>query len=197
MATTNTHTVFSRFDKWFAEAQACASIPYPNAMNLATVNYHKAPSSRIVLLKARDDEGFVFYTNLASRKSEEIKINQGVALCFYWGELSKQIRIEGLAEPTTDAESDAYFATRPRESQLGAWASLQSTAMQHPDDLKTRFAEIAQQYEGKNVPRPPHWGGWRVIPSRIEFWQEALHRLHRRDVYKRVLDGWEHEVLYP
>lgn len=187
----------ARFRDWFSEAQEKVKTPYPNAMCLSTATPNGAPSSRIVLLKGLDDAGFVFYTNMNSRKSEEIRANQTVALNFFWMELGKQIRIEGQAENTSDAESDAYFATRARESQLGAWASMQSSPMAAPDDLKNRFAETTAKYEGKDVPRPAHWGGWRVIPYRIEFWEEGAHRLHIRHVYTRTADGWVMEVLYP
>lgn len=188
---------FDRFRDWFAEAQAQVTTPYPNAMCLSTVTAAHTPASRIVLLKGMDEEGFVFYTNLDSRKSAEIKANTQVALNFFWMELGKQIRIEGRAQPTTAAESDAYFATRPRESQLGAWASLQSTPMASRQDIKDRFAEITARYEGVDVPRPPHWGGWRVVPDYIEFWEEGAHRLHKRHAYRRQANGWRVEILYP
>lgn len=197
-AIATTEELFARFDLWYADARQCQTIPYANAMTLATVNASGAPSLRVVLLKGRDAKGFVFYTNMQSRKAEEIRGNSAVALCFYWGELGKQIRIEGKAEPTTDSESDAYFATRPRESQLGAWASLQSTPMDSHADLKNRFDEVTAQYAGQDVPRPPHWGGWRIIPTRIEFWEEGAHRLHKREVYTHLADdNWTAEALYP
>lgn len=189
--------LFARFDSWHEEARLCKTIPYANAMTLSTVNAQGAPSSRIVLLKGRDAQGFTFFTNMNSRKAQEIRGNQAVALCFYWGELGKQVRVEGRAEPASEAESDAYFATRPRESQLGAWASLQSTPMDSHADLKNRFAEVTKHYQGQDVPRPPHWGGWRVIPTRIEFWEEGAHRLHKRNVYSRTAQGWTQEILYP
>lgn len=188
---------FDRFRAWFAEAQEAVASPYPNAMCLSTATRNGAPSSRIVLLKGLDDSGFVFYTNLQSRKSREIEENQAVALNFFWAELGRQVRIEGLAEHTTEAESDAYFATRPRESQLGAWASLQSSPMADRQEIKDRLDEITARHEGQSVPRPPHWGGWRVIPNRIEFWEEGAHRLHHRHVYTRTADGWTGEILYP
>lgn len=193
----STQALFDRFDNWYAEARAHNSIPYANAMSLATVSAEGKPSVRIVLLKARDDKGFVFYTNKNSRKSQQIRANDHVALCFYWGETGKQIRIEGTAVPTTDAESDAYFETRPRESQLGAWASHQSEAIESRQVLKDRFAEITKQYEGQDVPRPPHWGGWRVLPEYIEFWEEGAHRLHKRYAYSHAGDGWTEEILCP
>lgn len=188
--------ILSRFNGWYAEARA-SGLTYPDAMTLATADAHSQPSARIVLLKAHDARGFTFFTNFTSRKSQQIKANQQVALCLYWEALGKQVRIEGRAEPTGEAESDAYFATRPRDSQIGAWASLQSSAMAQRDDLKTRFAETAARYEGQTIPRPPHWGGWLVVPHRMEFWEEAPHRLHRRDVYTRTADGWVEEMLYP
>lgn len=194
--TYTTEAIFARFEEWYAEARA-SGLTYPDAMTLATADTNGQPSARVVLLKAHDTRGFTFFTNFTSRKSQQIKINPRAALCLYWEPLGKQVRIEGRIEPTSEAESDAYFATRPRDSQIGAWASLQSSAMQDRDDLKTRFAEIAARYEGQNIPRPPHWGGWRVVPHRIEFWEEAPHRLHRRDVYTRTADGWMDEMLYP
>lgn len=188
---------FDRFRTWFDEARERAVTPYPDAMCLSTVSRHGAPSSRIVLLKGMDDRGFVFYTNMHSRKSQEIRDSQSVALNFFWAALGRQVRIEGLAETVTDAESDAYFAGRPRESQLGAWASLQSEPMAERQEIKDRFAEVVKRYEGQDVPRPPHWGGWRVVPNRIEFWEEGAHRLHHRHVYIRSAEGWTGEILYP
>lgn len=188
---------FDRFRHWFAEAQARTTIPYPNAMTLSTVTEDGSPTSRIVLLKDMDEQGFVFYTNMESRKSREIKANPPVSLNFFWVELGRQVRIEGRAVPTSAAESDTYFATRPRESQLGAWASLQSAAINDRQELLDRFAAAAAQYEGRDVPRPPHWGGWRVVPDYMEFWEEGAHRLHHREAYSRKGDDWTVEILYP
>lgn len=194
--TYTTEAIMARFEEWYSEARA-SGLTYPDAMTLATADASGQPSARIVLLKAHDVRGLTFFTNYTSHKSQQIKANQQVALCLYWEPLGKQVRVEGRAEPTSEAESDAYFATRPRDSQIGAWASLQSSTMQQRDDLKTRFAEIAARYEGRTIPRPPHWGGWRVVPHRIEFWEEAPYRLHRRDVYTHAADGWVEEMLYP
>ncbi|MCH2546609.1 MAG: pyridoxamine 5'-phosphate oxidase [Alphaproteobacteria bacterium] len=196
-ACVSSDVVFAQFDEWYAEARACETLAYANAMNLATVNSDGKPSSRMVLLKGRDDDGFMFYTNLHSRKSRQIKNNPYVALCFYWDALGKQVRIEGMAEPTSDAASDAYFATRPRESQLGAWASLQSEMLETRQNLKDAFARVSEEYAGKDVPRPPHWGGWHVTPSLIEFWQEGAHRLHKRVVYSLTSEGWSKTLLNP
>lgn len=188
---------FDRFREWFEEAKASVSTPYPNAMCLSTATSSGAPSSRIVLLKGMDDTGFTFFTNMNSRKSQQIRETQTVALNFFWVELGKQIRIEGQAELVGEQENDAYFATRPRESQLGAWASQQSSAMTERQELKDRFAAVSKEYEGKDVPRPPHWGGWLVVPSRFEFWEEGAHRLHKRTAYIRTMEGWFTETLYP
>src|SRR5262249_50398351 len=148
------------------------------------------PSARIVLLKAFDERGFVFYTNLESRKSREIKANPFAALCFYWMPLDLQVRIEGKIEQVSDAEADAYFATRPRESQIGAWSSLQSRPLDSRDSLVKAVAENTKRFEGKPVPCPPHWSGWRVVPEKIEFWQQGTARLHEREVFMRDGDGW-------
>jgi pyridoxamine 5'-phosphate oxidase len=196
--TSTSDLLFSRFEAWYAEARACKTIAYANAMTLATVNSKGQPSARVVLLKGVDAGGFVFYTNLNSQKSREIKENQQVALCFYWGETGKQVRIEGKASATSAEESDAYFATRPRESQLGAWASQQSQPLDSAATLKKRFDDTTLRFAGENVPRPPHWGGWRVIPHRIEFWEEGAFRLHKRTAYTQQADGsWRSEILNP
>jgi pyridoxamine 5'-phosphate oxidase len=191
---------FDRFGEVFARARAelprdC--FPDPNVMSLATADSHGRPSNRIVLLKAFDERGFVFYTNFEGRKGRELLENPYCALCFHWPPIEVQIRIEGRAERVGDDEADAYFASRARASQLGAWASNQSRPMEHPDDLERRVAEFAARFEGVNVPRPPHWSGFRVVPSRIEFWHNRSNRLHDRAVYERDGDGWRVQTLYP
>lgn len=182
-------------------ARARAAEPHdPTAMTLATADASGAPSLRVVLLKAVDDRGFVFYTNRDSRKGVELKHNPRAALCFYWPTLGEQVRVEGAVEKTTDEESEAYFASRPRESQLGAWASRQSRPLERHELLAERLAELEEMYRDRPVPRPRWWGGYRVIPSRIEFWKNGAHRLHHREVYSRGPGGegaWSVEILNP
>lgn len=191
---------FERFSKLLSRAIAelpkhC--FPDPNAMSLATVGPDAHPSNRIVLLKAHDERGFVFYTNYHGRKGRELSADPFCALCFHWPPMERQIRIEGRAEPVSPEEADAYFATRSRNSQLGAWASSQSELMFERNDLVNRLSEYAQRFDGMPVPRPPHWSGFRVVPNRIEFWKNRPSRLHDRTVYIRDGDSWRVEMLYP
>lgn len=187
------------FRALFAQAQAVDRIrlPDPTAMSLATVSPDGNPSVRIVLLKGVDERGFVFYTNLDSRKGRELIATPRVALCFYWPALDTQIRIEGTVEAVTDAEADAYFASRARESQIGAWASLQSETLASRAELLSRVAEVEKLYANQPVPRPPHWTGRRVVPERIEFWHAGEYRLHDRTLYERDGDGWTRRRLFP
>jgi pyridoxamine 5'-phosphate oxidase len=172
-------------------------LPEPTAMSLATVGADGQPSVRIVLLKGVDERGFVFYTNYRSRKGEELLAHPRAALCFHWAPLERQVRIEGIAHPVSPEEADAYFASRARESQLGAWASSQSETLESDAELEQRVLEMERRFAGKPVPRPPHWSGFRVVPERIEFWHGRAHRLHERRLYERERDGWRVRRLFP
>lgn len=186
---------FGVFSALFARASELC--PEPEAMVLSTVDENGQPSGRMVLCKAFDDRGFVFYTNLGSAKARALKASPRAALCFYWAPLGTQVRIEGTAEPVTDAEADAYFNTRPRESQLGAWASKQSEPLASRSDLDRRVEEAEQQFAGRAVPRPPFWSGFRVVPRTIEFWTREAARLHVRERYERAGNSWTRTLLYP
>jgi pyridoxamine 5'-phosphate oxidase len=172
-------------------------LPEPTAFALGTVDATGQPSVRIVLLKDVDARGFVFYTNFESRKGREIMVTRRAAMCFHWQLLEEQVRVEGRVEPVSDAEADAYFASRARGSQIGAWASIQSRPMQSASDLDARVTEMEQRFAGGPVPRPPNWSGFRVAPERIEFWKNMPSRLHVRHLYTRSGDTWKVELLYP
>lgn len=174
-----------------------ALLPEPTAMTLATVGSDGQPSARLVLLKAVDERGFVFYTNLRSRKGRDLAANPRAALTLHWQPLEVQVRIEGVAEQVEDEEADAYFATRARSSQIGAWASDQSEPIAREGDLDARFAEAERRFAGRDVPRPPHWSGYRVIPERIEFWRNRPSRLHERRLFQRDGATWREVLLYP
>ena len=184
------------FAEWFREAEN-AGVDVPETMTLATADGDGAPSARMVLLKGADEEGFVFYSGYVSRKAGELEANPRAALVFYWRPLGKQIRVEGRVERVSAAESEAYFATRPRGSQLAAWASQQSRSLPNREELERRYAELEREYEGREVPRPPHWGGFRLRPEAIEFWEHRENRLHDRIRYTRAREGWRHELLSP
>ena len=183
------------FRRWLDEAWK--GEPNAHAMTLATVARDGRPSLRAVLLKGFDERGFVFYTNLESRKALELCEHPDVALCFLWKSLARQVRIEGPAEAVADEEADAYFATRPRDSQLGAWASDQSRVLESRAELERRVEEFTRRFEGAIVERPAFWSGFRVMPQRIEFWQERASRLHDRLLFIRTGDGWRRQCLYP
>ncbi|MDZ7290602.1 MAG: pyridoxamine 5'-phosphate oxidase [candidate division KSB1 bacterium] len=186
----------SRFEKIFAKAQEVISLE-PSAMVLATVGADGKPSARVVLLKKFDERGFVFYTNLESRKGRELRANPSAALCFYWPPLNQQVRIEGRVEKVSDAEADAYFATRSRGSKVGAWASKQSAVLPSREELQTQVQEVEERFAGQEIPRPPFWSGFRVIPERIEFWEARENRLHERTVYTLENGHWTSKKLYP
>ncbi len=188
-------TPFPRFAEWLAAAEATEPND-PNAVALATATANGRPSVRIVLLKAWDERGFVIYTNLEGRKSREIKANAHASLAFHWKTQARQIRIEGPVEQVSDVEADAYFATRPRLSQAGAWASLQSQPLSNREAFETRLEAALTRYP-TDIPRPPHWSGWRIIPEQIEFWQDRDGRLHEREVFTRATEGWTTGLLYP
>ncbi len=187
---------FATFRQWMAEAAKGEADA--DAAALATSDGDGRPSVRMVLVKGVDEHGFVFYTNGNSRKGLQIRENDNAALCFYWKSLGRQVRVEGRLEPLQDHEADAYFAIRPRESQLGAWASLQSQPLESRKILEERYAAMEAKFSGRDVPRPPHWTGFRLGPSLVEFWQQGDHRLHDRFVFTRQNAGkWAVQRLYP
>ena len=184
------------FRQWFNDALGCGA-RLPESMTLATADGSGKPSARVVLLKGVDDAGFVFYTNYRSRKAQELEENPNAALVFYWSQLDRQVRVEGRVQRVSDQESDDYFKTRPRESQLGALASPQSEVIESRKFLEEGFRKLNEQYGGGPIERPAHWGGYRVVPERIEFWQNREGRLHDRILYERSADGWTIKRLAP
>lgn len=187
-----------QFAAWYAEARAESELELPNACCLATVDDDGYPDGRMVLLKDFDDDGFVFYTNLESRKGRSLRARPRASMTFYWEAVRRQIRILGEVEAVADAEADAYWTTRPRESQLGAWASRQSSPVESREVLDARYREVKERFDGEQVPRPEFWGGLRIRPRAMEFWQEGPHRLHDRFRYARQDGGgWSLERLQP
>jgi len=188
--------IIERFSQGFDQAVE-AGIPEPTAMTLSTVGEDGHPAGRVVLLKDYDAEGFVFYTNTLSRKGDQLSANPQASLVFWWRENEQQVLIEGRSQPVTDKEADAYFASRPRGSQIGAWASKQSSELDSRQTLVDRVAELEAKYEGREIPRPPHWSGYRVDPDRVEFWYGREFRLHERILFTAGEGGWERRLLYP
>ncbi len=190
---------FARFADLLSAAKGVgtALLPEPTSFALATVGADGQPSVRILLLKDVDQRGFVFYTNYESRKGRELLANPQASMCFHWQPLERQVRVEGSARPVSPEEADAYFASRPRGSQLGAWASLQSEPMESVAQLEARLSEVEERFADRPVARPPHWSGFRLIPNRIEFWHNMPSRLHERSLYLREADGWRTQTLYP
>lgn len=188
---------FEQFQLWWKEAEIRADLKFPNAMSLATVDASGRPSVRVVLLKGVHQGGFDFYTNYQSRKGADLSFNPQAALCFYWDKLQRQIRVEGEVELISESESDAYFQSRPRESQLGAWASEQSKPLESRSALEDRFRFYEEKFQGGKVPRPSHWGGYRLIADHLEFWQMGEHRLHDRFVYEKENGVWKIQRLNP
>ena len=187
---------FQLFDDWFAEAKASEPND-PEAMALATATPDGRPSARMVLLKGHGPDGFVFYTNLDSRKGNELAANSQASLLFHWKSLRRQVRIEGAIESVSDDDANAYFASRSRDSQLGAWASYQSRPLESREVFEGRYEDMRRRFDGADVPRPSRWSGFRVIPERIEFWSDRAHRLHERRLFTRDGDGWREGLLYP
>ncbi|HET7306309.1 MAG TPA: pyridoxamine 5'-phosphate oxidase [Gammaproteobacteria bacterium] len=186
----------ARFSEWFAQARE-QTVSEPTAMTLATVDASGQPAARTVLLKQFDERGFVFYTNTRSRKGTHLDANPRAALCFFWQALMRQVLVEGEVRRVSDEEADAYWATRPRLSQVGAWASKQSSLLDARETMERRLAEYSEQYADETVPRPPHWTGYRIAPTMIEFWQSRPGRLHERERYWRDGESWKKSLIYP
>lgn len=188
---------FEHFDKWFKEAKDHKDVVEPEAMNIATATKDGVPSNRMVLLKDHSPNGFVFYTNLESRKGGQLNENPKAALCFYWEAMGRQVRIEGDVVQVSDEEADAYFNSRPLKSRIGAWASQQSRPLQSRTELVKKVAEYGAKMSAGKVERPPYWSGFRIVPSRMEFWQKGEYRIHDRICYTLKDGNWESGLLYP
>ena len=188
--------LIDRINNAMARADA-SGFHLSNAMTLATATKDGKPSARMVLLKHADADGFVFYTNLESQKAVELRENPQASLCFWWGAQEEQVRVDGVVLPVSDDEADAYFATRPRASQLAAWASTQSAPLEHREVMMTRYNELEEKHADSDVPRPAFWSGFRLVPARIEFWFGKTDRLHERQLYTRLDDIWSETLLYP
>lgn len=188
---------YALFNVWFNEAKACKEIAEPDAMVLSTLDGDLLPDSRVVLLKDVTPAGFVFFTNLGSAKARELEAHPKAALNFHWMPLDKQVRVRGMVEPVTEAEADEYFASRPKQSQIGAWASKQSQPYTERLEFERRIAKYSAKYAIGKVPRPPFWSGFRIVPSHIEFWLKQPYRLHDRLRYTLVEGAWHHDRLYP
>ena len=182
---------FDQFDAWFREAQSHPEIAFAETACLSTLGPDQTPEGRMVLLKGVDSGGFVFYTNLGSAKAEALRAHPKAGMTFHWIPMGRQVRVRGLVESVTAEEADAYFATRPRGSQIGAWASDQSRELESRDTLEARVEEAHLRFQGSDVPRPPHWSGFRILPVAVEFWQEGAFRLHDRFSFRKGPDGWE------
>lgn len=193
---TELSSIIDRFESIMQRA-ADGGQHLPNGGTLATVGPDGLPSSRVVLLKGADQQGFAFYTNIESRKSRDLRANPKASLCFWWPALEQQVRVEGNVEPVSDVEADAYWETRPRGSQIGAWASRQSEPIESHNELVDEFERLEREYDGRTVPRPPFWSGYRLVPERIEFWSGQEDRLHRRELYTRTGTGWQKTLLSP
>ena len=187
---------YTLFCQWFELAKQHEPSDV-DAASVATVDENGYPSIRIVLIRGMSEEGFSFYTNLGSRKAREIKANPGVALCFHWKSIAKQIRIEGEAQQVSDSDADVYFAGRPRESQIGAWASKQSAVLSGREELEAQFRKLEQDYIDKDVQRPPFWSGFLLRPRAFEFWDKRPYRLHDRQRFSKIGDSWERQLLFP
>ena len=193
------HDPIARFSEWYLEASQCPDIADASAMTLATATREGMPAARIVLLKEHGPHGFVFYGNMESRKFRELEQNPQAALCFYWAPLQRQVRIEGPVVRVSDAAADAYFASRPRMRQIGAWSSDQSRPLPSREELEKRAQSYEARFAGKDVPRPPHWSGWQLTPQRMEFWVNSNARLHEREIYTRANEAfaWQYGLLFP
>ena len=196
MKTASFQAPFAQFARWFKKAEETETA-FPEAVALASVGKGGKPSLRMVLMKGFDARGFVFYTNLASRKGRELNANAGAALLFHWKNLRRQVRIEGSVTPVASEEADAYFATRPRGAQIGAWASDQSRPMTSRAELLARASRFSLKFAGRTVPRPPHWSGYRLVPDYFEFWRNQPLRLHRRETFTRKRKLWVRGLLFP